>query len=108
MDVRRHERIDEKPPRYLRVSVVLSDVAVDQIQSGIEWEEPPSCPVRRIGDNLKGWNRVVLEASPSENIFIARGLPGQIVVDDQFRSFCEEHQIANAHLIPGLDAGHRF
>jgi hypothetical protein len=108
VDVRRHKKMEERRPRYFRVLVVRSDVAVDQLMSGVEWEIPPSCSVCRIGGNLKGWSQIVLEAPPVENVFIARGLPGQVIVDDRFRSFLEEYQIANARLVPGPDAGYRF
>lgn len=106
--VRRHRKMNEKAPHYLRVSVVRSSVAVDRRRSGVEWGEPPTCSACRIGNNLKGWRRIELECSAIENIFIARGLPGQVIVDDQFREFCERNRIANVKLTPGVDAGHWF
>lgn len=108
VDLDRRGEGDQQPPSYSRVTVVRSNASVDQKQSGLEWEKAPTCGSCRVGDNLKAWSRVVLETPARENVFFARGLPGQIIVDDRFRSFCERHQLRNAHLIPGPDAGHRF
>lgn len=106
--VRRRGKTRASPPRYLHVSVLRSHAAVDQEKSGFEWGVPPSCKVCRMGDELKGWDRIVLEAPAAENVFVARGLPGEILADDRFRSFCENNDIENAYFVPGPAAGHRF
>jgi hypothetical protein len=103
----RGERIKEPPPPYFRVRAKRSRVAVDYAQSGIQWIRPPTCDVCRIG-TMKGQERIVLEEEPPENVFIARGLPGQVLVDEKFKRFCEEYAITNCHLVPGERAARWF
>ncbi|HSN92411.1 MAG TPA: hypothetical protein VLS93_14360 [Anaeromyxobacteraceae bacterium] len=95
----RGKRIKKARPRYFRVWPGRSEVAVDQVRSGIQWTSPPTCEVCRVG-TMKGQERIVLEGEPEENVFIARGLPGQVLVDGRVRRFCEEHTITNCPLIP--------
>lgn len=101
---RRGKRIEGKPPRYFVVRPVYSDVAVDQERSGFQWEEPPKCGVCREG-TLLGYDRVVLEGEPRENIFIPRRL-GVVIVDKRFKDFCDGHKITNCTLIPAEKASY--
>lgn len=107
--VRRGKRIKEAPPPYFRVLPQRSAVAVDEAACGWQWEEPPSprCDVCRGGGIAKGWQRIVLEAEPHENLFIPRGL-GWVLVDEHFKRFCEAHAITNCPLIPAEQASHWF
>ena len=100
---RRGKRIKEAPPGYWVVWPVRSRVAVDQVKSGFEWERPPTCDVCREG-NMRGYDRIVLEGEPEENIFYPRGL-GVVLVDERFKEFCEEHGITNCILTPAEQAG---
>lgn len=102
----RGKRIKEQPPRYFRVWAERSEAAADQVRSGIQWMSPPTCEVCRVG-TMKGQERIVLESDPKENVFIARGLPGQVLVDDRFKRFCEEHAITNCSLVPAEQASYR-
>ena len=92
-------RVRRSPPAYFRVQVKRSAVAADQFRSGIQWMSPPTCNVCRVG-TIRARERIVLESEPTENIFFARGLPGQVLVDEHVRSFCERHAIANCDLAP--------
>jgi hypothetical protein len=103
----RGTRFTGTPPQYVRVWPERSDVAVDQLRSGIQWMSPPTCDVCRVG-TMKGWERVVLEGEPMANVFVARGLPGQVLVDERFKRFCEEHAITNCSFVPGEKASRRF
>lgn len=103
----RGKRIKEAPPPYFRVWAERSEVAADQARSGIQWMSPPTCEVCRVG-TMKGQERIVLEGAPKENVFIARGLPGQVLVDERFKRFCEEHAITNCRLIPTEQASRWF
>jgi hypothetical protein len=94
-------------PRYRRVSAVRSNAAVDQQESGFEWERPPTCDVCRLGHNLKAWTKIVLETPAEENVFIARGFPGRVLVDSRFQRFCENHAIRGAYFVPGSDSRRR-
>ena len=106
----RGKRVKEGPPKYFRVWAGRSDVAVDPVRSGIQWVSPPAppCETCRGGGIKKGWERIVLEGEPKENLFIARGLSGQLLADDRFKRFCEEHAITNGPLIPAQEASHWF
>jgi hypothetical protein len=95
---RRGKRIKEGPPRYFVVWPVYSEVAVDQERSGFQWEEPPKCGVCREG-LLKGYDRIVLEGEPRENVFMPRRL-GVVLADERFKEFCDRHGITNCLLIP--------
>jgi hypothetical protein len=103
----RRKRIKEAPPQYFSVWAGRSDVAVDQIRSGIQWVDPPTCDVCRVG-LMKGQERIALEGDPKENVFIARGLPGEVLTDEHFKRFCEEHAITNCPLISAEQASHWF
>lgn len=106
----RGKRIKEALPKYLRVWAGRSDVAVDVVQSRIQWVSPPApaCEVCRGGGIKKGWERIVLEGEPKENLFVARGLSGQLLADERFRQFCDKHAITNCPLIPAEEASHWF
>lgn len=105
----RGNRIKGPPPKYCRVWAGRSDVAIDPVRSGIRWVDPPAPPCETCrGGIKKGWERIVLEGQPRENLFIARGLPGRLLADDRFERFCEEHAISNCHLIPAEQASHWF
>lgn len=106
--VHRRLKMEHGPPRYLHASVVRSAACVDAVQSAVEWGRAPWCQICRMGDDLKGWGSIVLEAPAPENLFMARGLPGLRLADDRFRLFCEEHQIQSVCLVPGPEAGYRF
>lgn len=107
---RRGKRINAAPPQYFRVWAGRSDVAVDRSRSGIQWVNPPdpACEVCRGGGIKKGWERIILETEPAEDLFIARGLSGQLLASERFKRFCEEHAITNCRLIPAEQAGHWF
>jgi hypothetical protein len=109
--VRHHgKRIKEAPPKYFRVWAGLSDVAIDEVRSGLQWVCPPSirCEQCRGGGIKKGWERIVLEGEPKEDIFLARGFSGQLLVSERFKRFCEENKITNCRLIPAEQASHWF
>lgn len=106
----RGKRIKEPPPRYYRVLAVRSEVAVDEVRSGIQWVTPPEsrCEACRGGGIKKGWDRIVLEGEPKEDLFIARGLSGQLLASERFKRFCDENAITNCPLIPADQASHWF
>jgi hypothetical protein len=102
--VRRRRKGLGESPAYFHVTIVRSAVAVDQERSGMQWDGPPTCDVCRLGRNLKGYERIVPESEPAENICRVRGVPATVLVNEQFRMFCEKHQIGNCHLIPAAEA----
>lgn len=111
--VRRHKRWKQKlpPPPYWRVNVMRSQAAVDQIASGMEWEEGAViCPACRRGHDLQRWKRIILEEGTweGEDIFIARGLPGTFVTSERFKRVCDEHNVTNTVFIPAEQYGYDF
>ena len=94
-------------PEYLHVTVDRSPVAIDVLASGLVWDGPV-CDTCRVGRQLFGWDRIVLEGRADRTICTARGLPGTLLVDESFRNFCERYAITNAQLVPGPLAGHWF
>lgn len=105
----RGKRFRELPPKYFSVWAGRSDVAIDQVRSGMQWVSPatPLCEVCREGGIKKGWRRIVLEREPKENVFVARGL-GSVLADQRFKDFCEEHSLKNCPLVPAEEASHWF
>ena len=100
----RGKRIKEAPPRYFHVWPSRSEVAVDQERMGVQWTRAPSCDVCKEGV-MKGYERIVLEGEPEENVFTPRGL-GVLLVDECFKRFFEEHAISNCPLIPAEQASY--
>lgn len=107
----KHVRFEASPPEYYLTSVVQSEAAIDQIQSGFEWEsgEEPKCDHCRLG-GIKRWKRIVLEPNTwsGENIFRPRGLSGTIMVDQRFKEFVDQFKITNCCLIPAEEYAHDF
>jgi hypothetical protein len=107
--VTRHSRIVGDPPPYFRSGVYRSGAQVDQLASGLEWEEPPKCKVCRLGTTIKRWKKIIIEPQTWEgdDIFIARGMPGEdFIVSTRFKDFCEAHDVQNAVLLPAENYGH--
>jgi len=108
--VRRGKRFKDPPPAYVRVAAQRSQAAFDDVSSGVQWLEPPSprCDVCRVGGNAKGWERIVLEEEPKENICTVRGLGAWVLVDEHFKRFVEENGLLNCPLVPAEEAAHWF
>jgi hypothetical protein len=108
--VRRHNRNAPKTPPhvYHRVTIARSRAIVDQVASGIEWQEPTICPECREGTGIKRWQRVIFEPGTwsGEDIFSARGLPAAYFTSERFKDFCEEHGMTNVVLIPAEEYAH--
>ncbi|MBL9003684.1 MAG: hypothetical protein JNJ46_05520 [Myxococcales bacterium] len=107
--VRRGKRFKDAPPAYFRVVAQPSQAAFDSVASGEQWLEPssPRCEVCREGGNSKGWERIVLEEEPRENICTVRGF-GEVLVDEHFKRFIEENGLLNCPLVPAEEAAHWF
>ncbi len=92
-------------PRYHCCRPRYSRAVVDGLRSGIKWERRWTCEECRLGENLKRFDRVVLESGScrGEDILIARGLPGVIITTSRFKAFCEERKFKNLLLTPAED-----
>lgn len=102
------------PPTYYLASIARSDAAIDELASGVvyapEDQELTKCDVCRLGGVISRFERVVIESGtyPREDIFIARGLPGIILVTERFRQCCAEWGLSNCFLLPADEYSYDF
>jgi hypothetical protein len=110
--VRRHRRLKlrAEPPPYFRAAVTHSRTTIDFAASGFEWDNPPTCMECRLARLLKRWNRVIIDQATwnGEDVFVARGLPGTVIVSRRFKEWCEDHAIKNAVFIPAEEYAYDF
>jgi hypothetical protein len=104
--VKRHQRLDAEPPEYFKTSVIRSRTAVDQEESGFEWEddEPvcPECLWKEASGTLRAFKSVVLRTSTwtGDDICYPRGSPVNVVVSSRFRDVCVESELTNVVFLP--------
>ncbi|AKJ02800.1 double-CXXCG motif protein [Archangium gephyra] len=102
--VRRKGKRALKPlsvPRYFVVSPCFGRAAVDLVLNRVRTHRTPTCPECRTG-GINAINGFVLEPGTwsGEDVFRPRGMPGEIVVTERFKSFVERHGLTNMVLIP--------
>jgi hypothetical protein len=100
-------------PEYYRVTVKLSNAAIDADQSGLERESKEVCPACRLAEGagiIKRIRRVVLEPGTwtGEDIFVARGLPGTRLAAERFKRFVDDCDIIGATLAPAEESSFDF
>ena len=102
-------RLRNPPPKYYCVTVERSRAAIDIEASGLVLEEPPTCDVCKGGLIIRT-KRVILEPETwsGEDIFFARGLPGNIITSERFKEFFEKNQINNGILVPAEEFSFDF
>ncbi|KFA93158.1 double-CXXCG motif protein [Archangium violaceum] len=90
-----------KVPRYHVVSSRFGRAAVDLVLNRVRTHRTPTCPECRSG-GISAINGFVLEPETwsGEDIFRPRGMPGEIVVSERFKSFVERHGLTNMVLTP--------
>lgn len=103
MRVRRQRR-GPKPssmPTYFLTTPVFGSAAVDEARSRIRRDSPITCDwCRETGvDSIHGF---VLEQGSwnGDDVFVARGMPGSIIVSERFADFVARHGFTNMTLIP--------
>lgn len=108
--LKRHRKAIGDPPVYFRAVVTRSQTEIDFAASGFEWGKAPTCPTCRLGDVIKRWNRIVINQQTwnGEDVFIARGLPGEIIASERFKEFCEHNNVTNVALVSAESSGHDF
>ena len=104
-----HRKLVAEPPPYFKATVVLSQAVVDDVASGVEQEEPPTCPVCRKGGLVKCWRAIIIkpETWAGEDIFRPRWC-GAFLATTKFKEFCEGNEIRNAVFIPADEYSHDF
>lgn len=107
--VKRHRKLSGDAPQYFKAAVVLSQAVVDNVASGLELEQPPTCPVCQLGSGIKRWKAIIIkpETWSGEDVFRPRWAGG-LFVTDRFKEFCEANDIKNAVFIPAEEYGHDF
>jgi hypothetical protein len=100
----RRQRRGPKPstvPRYFFVTPVFGSAAVDEARSRIRRSSPITCDwCHETGvDAIHGF---ALEQGSwkGDDVFLARGLSGSIVVSERFANFVARHGFTNMRLIP--------
>ncbi len=107
--VKRHRKLSGDPPPYFKGAVVLSRAVVDNVASGVELEQPPTCPVCQLGIGIKRWKAIIIkpETWSGEDIFRPRWAGG-LFVTNRFKEFCEANDVKNAVFVPAEEYGHDF
>lgn len=100
----RRQRRGPKPsmvPRYLLVTPVFGGAAVDEARSRIRRSSPVSCDVcRSTGvDAIHGFT-IEQDSWTGDDVFVARGLSGTLVVSERFARFVDRHGFTNMRLTP--------
>ena len=103
-------RLSNSAPTYFFTSVVQGTAAIDDARSGLVREGKQICPKCRIGGIIKRTSRLILEENTwsGEDVFIARGLPGTIVVTDRFKEFYDFNNLTGGEFIPVEDYSFDF
>jgi hypothetical protein len=102
--VRRRGKRARRPitvPRYYVVSPCFGRAAVDLLLNRVRTVRTPTCPECRSA-GINAINGFVLEPGTwgGEDIFRPRGMQGDIVVSERFKSFVERHGLTNMVLTP--------
>ena len=110
INVKRHRKKIGEPPTYFRAVVVRGQTAINLVASEFEWKNESACPVCRLAGVIKRWKRIIIDQSTwtGEDIFIARGLPGEICVSERFKDFCEINNMKNTLFVAAETYGHDF
>jgi hypothetical protein len=97
------------PPSYHCCRVSRSRAAVDDKGSELEREEPWTCKECRLSTILRA-KRVLFEPDSwsGEDVFVARGLPGFVLVSEAFERLCRSNQISNCLLVPAQEFSFDF
>jgi len=100
----RRQRRGPKPhdvPRYVYVTPAFGGAAVDEAHRRIQRSEPISCPWCRMTgvDAIHGFS-LEPESWNGEDVFIARGLPGTLIVSEHFSRFAAAQGFSNMRLTP--------
>ena len=99
----RRQRRGPKPPvsSYVYIQPPFGGAAVDEARSRIRRNEPISCDwCRSTGvDAIRGF-ALEPDSWNGDDILIARGLPGNLVVSERFARFVAQHGFTNMRLTP--------
>ncbi|XXF78981.1 hypothetical protein P2318_04300 [Myxococcaceae bacterium GXIMD 01537] len=88
-------------PRYRVASTAYGPAAVDLVLNRVRTVRPVTCMECRAA-GINAINGFVVEPGTwgGEDLFRPRGMPGQIVASERFKSFVERHGLTNVVLTP--------
>lgn len=95
------------PPEYSIASIVRSRTMLDEAASGLIREKGKICEACRTGGPSLRIDRIIvdLDSWGGEDIFYARGLPGDILVSERFRQMCSDNMLRNCYFTPAEEFG---
>jgi hypothetical protein len=93
-----------QPRRYYYGEITLHGADVDPLHSNIERTENPECDWC-IGSGIASIHgfEIADQSWSGADMFVARGLPGVVVVSEAFRRVAEERAFSNLELVPTKD-----
>ncbi|MGB9873291.1 MAG: imm11 family protein [Anaerolineae bacterium] len=94
-------------PAYYLIEIMWGGADQDDIASKVVWEKAPTCSYCRIDGHLLKSEGIILKENSwtGVDIFIARGVPGTILVTERFKEVVERHNLRNAWFIPAEKYG---
>ncbi|HEX5752910.1 MAG TPA: hypothetical protein VFZ09_42295 [Archangium sp.] len=87
------------PPPYFHTVPIFGGAAVDEARSRVRRHKPIDCDWCR-ETNVPSIHGFTLEQWRGEDVFFARGMPGNPIVSERFVRFVERHQLTNMKLLP--------
>ena len=107
---KRNKSVETTFPTYYLASIKISRAAIDELSSGLVRDETLVCNECRVGRVIKRIDKIILEPDtpPTEDIFIARGLPGTILVSERFKLVCEMDKLLNCSFVPAEEFSFDF
>jgi hypothetical protein len=109
VDVRKVKRhIKNQPgvvPQYFHVDVAQSNVVFDRDGSGVvSMSNDVVCPVCNMGGPIAAFRRINLKLEGNQasapDMFVAKGLPGRIIISSRFLKAASEAALKNVVVVP--------
>ena len=102
--VKRKKKKDPEPPEYYKVQIVRSNTSIDEKASCFEREfnvGQAYCTVCQTGGVIKSFKGIHIVESTwtGEDVFYATGLPGGIIVTQDFVDFVTSNKFTNIEFI---------
>lgn len=91
-----------RAPLYYKVRPIIGRTAVDDVKSELIRAIPAPCHECRLGGTIQRFERVIVEEGSwsGEDVFVARGLLGTMLVTSRFEELCRINGMKNANFIP--------
>lgn len=100
--VNAHRKLQSAAPLYRCCQIARSNAAINDLESGLDREQPETCSECRLGGIIKRARRLVLVPGSwsGEDIFFARGLPGTVMTSERFDGFIRQNRYLNCEMVP--------